>query len=171
MPTILRPRPQLSYEELTRRYRNCPDGRQKTYWQVIWLMSHPDRPQTAGQAAAMVGFQPAWIRVLIHRYNDEGPDGFMDKRAHNPGHKPLLTQEQRAELSQALLGPAPDGGLWTAPKVIQWVAKKIGANVGHTTGWNYLRNLGFTLQQPRPSNTHAASIQEQAHFKKSSPTA
>ncbi len=171
MPKILRPSPHLSYEELTKRYQSCSDGRQKTYWQVIWLMSHPTQPKTAREVEQIVGWRAAWVRMLVHRYNDEGSDGFRDKRKDNPGQEPLLTKDQRAELSRAILGPAPDGGLWTGPKVIAWVAAKTGYTAGHTTGWNYLRGLGFTLQQPRPSNTHAASAQEQAMFKKSSPTA
>jgi transposase len=130
-------------------------------------MSNPDQRVTVTQAAGLVGCHPNWARQIVRRYNAEGPEGLMDKRIDNPGQEPLLNEEQKAELSQLLLGRAPDGGLWTGPKVGLWVKDKIGRTPGHTAGWKYLRRLGFTLQQPRPSNTSAASKAEQAAFKKS----
>lgn len=167
MQKYLRPMPHLSYEEVTKRYRFCSDGRTKSWWQIIWLMSAPEQPQTVAQAAKTVGCHTNWARHIVHRYNTEGPDSLADKRHHNLGQKPLLTPELQAELSKALCGAAPDGGLWTGPKVVQWVKDKTGHQSGHSAGWRYLRRLGFTLQQPRPSNTAAASKEEQATFKKS----
>jgi len=169
MRTYLRPKPHLPYEEVTSRYRTCTNIRQKSYWHVIWLMSHPSHPQTVAEAVRNSGYSSNWIRELVKRYNAEGPDGLIDKRLHNPGQAPLLTSEQRTELAQALLGSAPDGGLWTGSKVQGWVEARVGIRPGETTGLNYLHDLGFTLQQPRPNNTHAASPKEQAAFKKSSP--
>jgi transposase len=169
MQTYLRPVEHLSYEEVTKRYRTCSDARIKTWWQIIWLMSKPGERVTVNQAAAMVGCHPNSARMVVRRYNDEGPDGLMDKRADNLGQAPLLNEEQRAELSKALLGRAPDGGLWTGSKVGRWVKDKIGRQPGKSVGWKYLRRLGFTLQQPRPSNIRAASKEEQATFKKSFP--
>ena len=167
MQNYLRPSPHLSYEETTKRYRSCSDGRLKTWWQIIWLMSDPDQPRTVTQTASLVGCHPNWARHIVRRYNAEGPDGLVDKRTGNPGQKPLLNEGQKAELSLALLGRAPDGGLWTGHKVELWVKDKIGRTPGQSVGWKYLRRLGFTLQQPRPSNTAAASKPEQATFKKS----
>jgi len=167
MQKYLRPLPHLSYEEVTKRYRSCPDARLKTWWHIIWLMSDPSQRTTVTRAASLVGCHPNWARHVVRRYNAEGPDSLIDKRADNPGQKPLLNEAQKAELSRALLGPAPDGGLWTGPKVGLWVSDKIGRTPGHAAGWKYLRRLGFTLQQPRPSNTTAASKKEQVTFKKS----
>lgn len=167
MQPYLRPSPHLSHEELTKRYRFCSDARLKTWWQIIWLMSDPNQRITVTKAASLVGCHPNWARHIVHRYNAEGPDGLTDKRADNPGQGSLLNEEQRAELSHALLGRAPDGGLWTGPKVELWVKDKIGRTPGKSVGWKYLRRLGFTLQQPRPSNVAAASASEQAAFKKS----
>lgn len=168
MQHYLRPVSHLSYEEVTKRYRSCSDGRLKTWWQIIWLMSDPGQRTTVTRAASLVGCHPNWARQIVRRYNAEGPDGLVDKRADNLGQEPLLNDGQKAELSRALLGPAPDGGLWTGPKVGLWVKDKIGRTPGHSVGWKYLRRLGFTLQQPRPSNTSAASKAEQTAFKKSS---
>jgi transposase len=71
------------------------------------------------------------------------------------------------ELAAALRAPAPDGGLWTAPKVAAWVERRTGRGVHETTAWRAMRRLGFTLQAPRPRHARAASEREQARFKKS----
>lgn len=163
----LRPQPHLTYEEVTMRYKACTNARVKTWWQIVWLMSRPEQPNTVSQAAGTVGCHPNWARHIIHRYNTEGPAGLVDKRKDNPGQEPCLTPAQKEQLGTALLGPAPDGGLWTSPKVAAWIEAKTGTRPSDTTGLNYLHGLGFTLQQPRLKNLKAASAQEQAAFKKS----
>jgi hypothetical protein len=70
------------------------------------------------------------------------------------------------ELAKALRTSAPDGGLWTAPKVAAWITDKTGQEVHQTTGWRAMRRLGFSLQVPRPANKRRASLEEQAEFKK-----
>ncbi len=50
---------------------------------------------------------------------------------------PLLEHE----LWLALQGPAPDGGIWTGPKVAQWIAAKTGKRIYRQRGWEYLRRL------------------------------
>jgi transposase len=72
-----------------------------------------------------------------------------------------------SELDAALRGEAPDGGLWTAPKVAAWIEARTGRSVHETTAWRAMRQLGFTLQVPRPRHRRAASEREQARFKKS----
>ena len=72
-----------------------------------------------------------------------------------------------AELDAALRSPAPDGGLWTAPKVARWIEEHTGSPVHETTAWRALRRLGFSPQVPRPRHARAASEREQARFKKS----
>lgn len=71
--------------------------------------------------------------MLVWRYNTRGAAGLRDERHQNPGHPPLLHPEQEAELEQALEGPAPDGGLWTSPKVAAWISERTGRPVGKPT--------------------------------------
>ena len=71
------------------------------------------------------------------------------------------------QLDQALRAAAPDGGLWTGPKVAVWIAEQTGQRVHQTMGWRALQRLGFSLQTPRPANKRRASAEEQAEFKKS----
>ena len=52
--------PHLTHDEIERRYRACRSGLEKTHWQVLWLLTRPDRPLTPAQAAEQVGRPTAW---------------------------------------------------------------------------------------------------------------
>jgi transposase len=73
-------------------------------------------------------------------------------------------------LQERLKSPPDDGGLWTATKVAAVMAAELGLErVAEQRGWEALRAIGWTLQRPRPRHARAASPEEQAEFKKSSP--
>ncbi len=77
---------------------------------------------------------------MIHRYNAGGAAALGDRRHSNAGARPLLNAAQRVELAAALEGVPPRGGLWSGPKVAQWIAAKIGRDHIHPhRGWVYLR--------------------------------
>ncbi|WP_020474273.1 helix-turn-helix domain-containing protein, partial [Zavarzinella formosa] len=118
----------LSPGEIARRYRNCPDGAEKTRWQVLWLVTRPDQPMSAGRAAQAVGLTPSWGRTLLKRWNEHGPDGLADGRRAN-GAEPLLSPEQQADLYAALQADPPDGGLWSGPKLARYVREQWGIEV------------------------------------------
>jgi transposase len=166
---LLRPAPHLSYREVKRRHETADDKRHQRYWNLIRLMSHPKQPLTVKEAAHAAGFSQRWARQLVHRYNEKGPDGYFDQRASNPGNKPLLDEQQKAELKEAIMkGHTSDGNLWTNVTVRDWIAKKTGYRpTSEQTGINYLNNLGFSIKSPRPRHTQAASPEEVAAFKKS----
>ncbi|WP_424952420.1 winged helix-turn-helix domain-containing protein [Deinococcus sp.] len=44
----------------------------------------------------------------------------------------------------------------------------LGQPVHVTTGWNYLRRLTYTVQQPRPRHPQAATAEQQEAYKKKS---
>src|SRR5207245_4140341 len=100
---------------------------------------------------------------------EKGPDGLDDRRHGNAGAKPLLGPEDEAALRAALAEPPADGGLWTGPKVARWMVARLGREVWPQRGWDYLRKLGHSPQVPRPRHAKAASPEEQAAYKKSSP--
>ena len=158
-------RPHLTYGQLTQRFRRCPDGRQKARWQALWLLSHPQAPYAAAQAAAVVGLTADGVRKLARRYNAGGPAA-VERNAGGQGRAPRLSDAQQEQLKGELLGRAPDGGLWTGPKLARRIAQLTGAPMHKATGWEWLRKLGFTPQRPRPRNTQAASAEEQAAWKK-----
>lgn len=157
--------PYLTYEQLTQRFRRCPDGRQKARWQALWLLSKPAAPYTPAQAATVVGLTADAIRKLVHRYNAGGPEAVL-RDAGGQGRAPRLSATQQEQLKGELLGRAPDGGLWTGPKLARRIAQLTGRPMHKATGWEWLRKLGFTPQRPRPRNTQAATPAEQAVWKK-----
>jgi transposase len=157
--------PHLDPAEIARRYRACRSGREKTHWQLLWLLTRPENPLSPGQAAAAVGLSPSWARTILKRWNAHGPDGLADRRAAN-GRKPTLTAEQRAELAAALEQRPPDGGLWSGPKLAAHVRDRFGVRLSPQAGWKYLRRLGFTPQVPRPRHPKAATAEEQRAWKR-----
>jgi transposase len=157
--------PHLTPDELAERFRGCRDGRARARWQALWLLTRPPAPLAAAQAAALVGLTADAVRKLVHRYNAGGPAAV----ARNPGGRgraPRLAAAQQDQLKAELLGRAPDGGLWTGPKLARRIAALTGQPMHPATGWEWLRKLGFTPQRPRPHNTQAATPQQQAAWKK-----
>jgi len=138
------------------RYRACRPPVEKTRWHAIWLLLRADPPRTPAQVAEVVGLSVITVRDVLHRWNDAGPAGLADRRAANRG-RPRLTADQRAELLAALKRRPPDGGLWTGPKVARYVRDRWAVRVCPQTGWQWLRDLGFTLQVPRPRHPGAAT--------------
>jgi len=164
---LLRIKPHLTREEMTRRYRTCKNAREKSYWHLIWLMDNPQKTISVKEAAQTVGFCQRWARTLVHRYNEEGAGNFIDKRRNNQGRQPYLDDKQQEALKHALTKQKPPGGgLWTGPRVAMWIKKKTRKNITPAGAWNWIVRSGFALQVPRPKNIKAASEAETADFKK-----
>ena len=153
----------LPHEEVGRRYRNCPEPKEKTRWQLIWLLLRPGEPLSCERAAPLVGLSDVHARAVLKRWNALGPAGLADRRKHNksPGK---LTAAQLAELYDALQGEAPDGGLWSGPKVARYARHRWGVEACPQTGWRWLRKLGFRLVVPRPRHPKAATADEQRRW-------
>lgn len=151
--------PHLSTEDLFARYRGEKRSAEKTHWQVLWLLS---QGKTSQEAADVTGYSSRWVRRLVARYNAGGPEAMRDRRRENK-RQPLLNEGQRAELSTALEGEAPGGGLWSGPEVARWMSKKLGRTVRPQRGWDYLRRVGYTPQIPRPAH-EKANPESQASF-------
>lgn len=162
MPRCLSVAPHLDVAELEHRYRTCRQVVERSHWQIVWLVA---QGQHCPAVAVLTGYSEDWVRTIVHRYNAEGPAGLTDRRRHSQGRPPLLSAALRAELADALDGPAPDGGVWTCRKVATWMADRLGRPVAEARGWEALRALGLTLQRPRPRAT-TADPEAPAAFKK-----
>lgn len=136
-------------------YRACRDPTAKTRWHAIWLLLRTDPPRTPAQVAQIVGLSAVGVRANLHRWNEHGPDGLTDRRSNNRG-RPRLSPDHHAALFAALKKRPPDGGLWSGPKVVRYVAERWGITVRPQTGWRWLRKFGFTLQVPRPHHPRSA---------------
>ena len=133
----------LTIEELKIRYRQAPDTIESRRWHLLLLIA---QKWSIKKAAQVVGLNYDYAKEIFGRYNREGPESVKNrsKNRQPPPAKSLLTPEQQQELLVALQGPAPDGGLWSGPKVAHWIAKKTGrSHVWPQRGWDYLKKLGI----------------------------
>lgn len=167
MPRTTTLHPHRTADELFSAYKAASDPATARRWHAVWLIA---TGRSAKAAAAVGGLSADWLRDLVHRYNEHGPAGLHDRRVTNPGKAPRLTALQQQTRAALLAGPAPAGGLWTGPKVAAWIAAQTGQPARPQLGWDYLRWLGFTVQSPRPRHTEAASLEDQAAWKKTSTT-
>jgi hypothetical protein len=131
----------LSQAEILARAASARTPVERQRWQVIGLLA--DAAPLA-EIVARTGYRPRTIRKIAQRYRECGPAGLADGRKRSVGAAPILSEGQQRELRQALQSPAPDGGVWTGPKVARWIAARIGKRVRRQRGWEYLRRLGGT---------------------------
>lgn len=158
----------LSIEELERRYRACEDACSARHYQTIWLLA---QGHTIAEVAELICFVPRWIEELQARYNALGPQTLGDLRRNNGSAPSVLTPELLAKLRVRLKEPPPDGGVWNSRKVADFMADQLGlTQLAPQRGWEALRAVGWSIQSPRPKNPNAATVEEAAAFKKSSPT-
>ena len=153
----------LPVEEVRRRYRTCPDPKEKTRWHLIWLLRRPAQPLSCEQAAPLVGLSDVYARAVLRRWNARCPAGLADRRRANKGQG-KLTAPQQAQLFDALQQEPPDGGLWSGPKVARYVRDRWGVETCPQTGWRWLKQLGFRLVVPRPRHPKAASVEQQRRW-------
>jgi transposase len=151
--------------QIVNKFRACRHPVEKARWHAVWLLARTDHPRTPAQVADVVGLSAVTVRDVLHRWNADGPAGLTDRRAGN-GSEPRLSVRRRAALDAALRKRPPDGGLWTGPKVARYVAGRWGIEVGPVTGWRWLRDLGFTLQVPRPTHPRSADAPTRRGWKK-----
>ena len=154
----------LSVEELEERFRAAADAMASRHYQAIWLLA---KGRTFVEVAAVLAFVPRWVEELAQRYNARGPGALGDQRRGNGRPATVLTGELLAALGERLQTPPEEGGLWTGPKVARWMAARLGrAKVHPQRGWDALKKLRWSIQVPRPRHPRAATLEEQAAFKK-----
>jgi transposase len=122
---------------------SAASANERTRWQVIEMLAEG---KSLAEIEARTGRRPRTIRQIAQRYREQGAAGLADGRQHSKGATPLLSAAQQRELQEALQHPALDGGVWTGPKVAQWIAARTGKPVHRQRGWEYLRRLGGTSE-------------------------
>ena len=139
----------LSSADIALRSTSASTARERRRWQVIGLLA--DGAPLA-EIVARTGYRPRTIRQIAQRYRERGSAGLADGWQRGVGAAPLLAEGQQHDLRQALQNPAPDGGVWTGPKVARWIAARTGKRVHRQRGWEYLRRLG--------GNAHACTSEK-----------
>ena len=154
--------PHATIEELKELYRKAKDPVLMRRLLVIRL---PAEGRSSREIGEVTDYGRAWIFKLVKRLNDARIDGLVDGRHDNGGHGRVRNDQQLEALRELQESPPPDGGLWTSPKVAQWMTEQVGRPVDFKLAWDYLKRLDFSLQRPRPSNVQADKEAQEA-FKK-----
>lgn len=154
----------LSTAELEHRYKTASEAIAKSHFHALWLLAGG---YSIDQVADLLSFSTRWVRILIDRYNEGGPERLGDQRAHNGTEAKILTPEALAALRERLKSSPDGGGVWTGPKIARWLADFHGfVSVHDQRGWDALVAIGWSIQQPRPRHPQAASEQDRSRLKK-----
>ena len=125
--------------------------------------------QSRSQAAQLAGVGLQIVRDWVMRFNDQGPDGLVNRKA--PGRAPILDGEKRAALRDILeQGPIPalHGVVrWRLIDLVHWVWDEFGLAVSEQTLSRELRAMNYRKLSARPRH-HAKSEAAEAVFKKTS---
>lgn len=164
MPRQIHLQPHVNEADLERRYRRAHDPNERTWWQILWLLS---QGHSAVKVARVTGYSAYWIGQIAKRYNTLGPEGMRNRR-HTDSYRPapLLSPALQEELRQLLAEATRRNAPWTGQDVANWMSERLGRPVAYSVGWSYLVRLKHSLQAPRPRHV-LADAQEQDTFKKS----
>lgn len=120
-------------------------------------------------AAALGGVGLQVIRDWVLRFNANGPQGLIDRKA--PGQSPKLNDDQREALAQVVEdGPIPaiHGVVrWRLRDLAHWIWEEFHISLDETTVGRELKALGFRKITARPRH-HAQNELVIDDFKKAS---
>jgi transposase len=160
-------KPHLSAGELEERYETAAEPIGKSHFHALWLLS---RGYEIEETAEILSFSTRWVRSLIKRYNEGGPDRLGDQRVHNGTEPTILTAAALAALRERLKTPPDDGGQWTGSKIARWLAQFHGLKSVHDQrGWDALVAIDYSIQQPRLRHPQSATPEDRARLKKNLP--
>ena len=122
-------------------------------------------------AAKVGGVTLQIVRDWVIRFNAEGPDGLVSRKA--PGKVPILNDEQRSALAETVeAGPIPAShGVvrWRLIDLAQWIWDEFGLSITKQTLSREMRSLGFRKLSARPRH-HGQKEDAIGDFKKASQT-
>ncbi len=121
------------------------------------------------EAAEIGGMDRQTLRDWVHRFNDEGPEGLLDRKTDGP--PPKLTAEQKAELAE-IVEAGPD---LEQTGLVRWRRVDLKAEIEDRFGVVYhersvsrlLHELGFSHMSARPYHP-AQKAEVLEDFKKTS---
>src|SRR5258708_16221111 len=140
--------PHLSVDDLERRYRAAKEPNERSWWQILWLLS---QGHTAVQGAAVTGYSAYWIGQIAKRYNTQGPDG-MHNRPHTTSHRtpPTVPPALQEELRHAVAAAAARPEHWTGREAAACIGARLGHPGPHPLGCRPLLRPHPPLPLPRP---------------------
>jgi transposase len=154
-----------SPEELRHHFQQCTCAVERRRTQAIWWLTEGKSRQEVAELSA---YSKATLVQLINRYNAEGLPGLKDKRHENPGAPALLSDAQLLHLAQCVRKDYAEAKLWNGQQVVRWLKEHYQCEVYPQRAYEYLRQIGMSLQQPRPRHVKADELAQET-FKKNSP--
>jgi transposase len=125
---------------------------------------------TRTEAAGIGGVTPQIVRDWVLRFNAEGPDGLVDRKA--PGQPPRLNDTHRAALAAVIeSGPIPAVHGVVRRRLVdlcQWLWEEFRVTVAKQTLSRELRAMGYRKLSARPRH-HAQAEGAIGLFKRPSP--
>lgn len=122
------------------------------------------------EAAELAGVDLQTIRDWVLRFNANGPDGLLNRKA--PGKVRLLSEVQLRELAAVIErgpNPAVDGVVrWRLIDLAQWLFAAYGIATSKQTLSRIVRGMGYRKLSARPRH-HAQDPEAVAVFKKAFP--
>lgn len=160
-------KPYLSNAELEKKFKNAKEQKYKDRWHLLWLVQ---AKHLAGiKASEYLGYGKSYGCYWLKAYNKKGPSVVTEKKITNPNlGDPKVTKEMKKELFKAFIEPVPEiigGGLWSGPKVSQYVKEVYNVSINRVTGWSLLKKGGLSVQSVRPKH-RSTSEEIKGTFKK-----
>jgi transposase len=155
-----------SGDDLRRLARRCGDADQvRRLLALAVILDGGSR----SEAAKVGGVTLQIVRDWVLRFNADGPDGLVSRKA--PGKAPILNDEQRRALAEQVeAGPIPAAhGVvrWRLIDLAQWIWDEFGLSITKQTLSREMRSLGFRKLSARPRH-HSQKEDAIADFKKAS---
>ena len=154
-------------DDLRRLAKGSKDGAQSRRLLALAAIYDGGRRLEAARIGA-VGLQV--VRDWVVRFNVEGPDGLLDRKA--PGKVPKLDAAQRRALAELVeQGPIPaiHGVVrWRLVDLAHWLWEEYHISMDQSTVSRELKALGFVKMTARPRH-QAQNEFVVADFKKTSP--
>jgi len=150
--------------DLRRLSRRCADPDQVRRLLALGLILDGGSRSAAAKAA---GVTLQIVRDWVIRFNADGPDGLISRKA--PGKVSILNDEQRRALAEQVeAGPIPAAhGVvrWRLIDLAQWIWDEFGLSITKQTLSREMRALGFRKLSARPRH-HGQKEDAIADFKK-----
>lgn len=168
MPSALTLRTDFSASELRRLAKRSKDNSQSR--RLLSLAAVLDGMNRT-DAARIGGMDRQTLRDWVHRFNQLGPDGLLDR--HAGGVEPRLSAERKAELA-ALVEAGPDRA---SDGVVRWrrvdlqrvIKERFDIDFHERYVGTILKQLGFSHMSARPRHP-GQNVEIIEAFKKTSKT-
>src|ERR1700716_936555 len=125
---------------------------------------------TRTEASKIGGVTLQIVRDWVVKFNAQGPDGLIDRKA--PGPPPRLNNTHRADLAAMIksgLMPSLHGVVrWRLVDLCQWLWEEFRVSIAKQTLSRELRAMGYRKLSARPRH-HAQADGSIEDFKKASP--